>query len=92
VGMSNDGQIVYEDVYAFCHKDAIALTEFFEITLQPARLDTSDISVKSRVLELSASDFAPIVVAGRNCYFRGHLHLFQGLQLVANWICRQSMS
>ena len=59
------GQVAYEDVYAFGHKDAMAVSEFVQLTLKPVGANVSDqLSVESRTLELSALHFAPVVSAG----------------------------
>jgi hypothetical protein len=59
-----DGQLAYEDVYAFGHKDAMAVEDFVQLTLKPVDTDASGTPIESRVLELSASHFAPVVLAG----------------------------
>jgi hypothetical protein len=59
-----DGQLAYEDVYAFGHKDAMAVADFVQLTLNPVGTNASGIYIESRVLELSASHFAPLVLAG----------------------------
>jgi hypothetical protein len=61
VQTNNDDELLYEDVYAFGHKDSSAVAAFVQLTLKPVGTNMSDNSVEIKVLELSASHFAPLV-------------------------------
>jgi len=55
--MGHDGSIAYEDVYAFGHRDASAVSSFVQLTMKPIE---SDSAVDSRTLELTAFHFVPV--------------------------------
>lgn len=74
VRVHNDGQVIFEDGYAFGHKDPMSVTKFVQLTLKPIGSNVSGLVDESRILELSARHFAPLVVAensGELLYKRG---------------------
>jgi hypothetical protein len=72
VRIGSDGQVAYEEVYAFGHKDAKAVAPFFQLTLKPVGTNASQISVERRVLELTPSHFVPLLSAGTNHVLESH--------------------
>jgi hypothetical protein len=74
VSLNNGGQVSYQDVYAFGHKDAKAVAEFVQLTLIPVETIASDISGDKRVLELSALHYAAVVQAGTGPSLGGDCH------------------
>jgi len=55
-----DGNLAYEDVYAFGHRDAFAFSSFVQLTVKPIDANMTDPTVESRTLELTDFHFVPV--------------------------------
>lgn len=55
-----DGSLVFEEIYAFGHRDASDSGSFVQLTVKPIDANMSDPAVESSTLELTALHFVPV--------------------------------